>query len=389
MNITNRIIVSIEEASKIIVNTIAESFAKKEIPLNIALEGSPGIGKSAIIKNAKYEIAKKLGISPSEVGVIDIRLAGMDAADVLGIPFVNHSESEVGKEMKFSTPEWWPQGGDGKKYYILFLDELPNASKAVQQAAYRLILDRSIQNGRVLPDSCAIISAGNRPEDNTGAKKMLPAAANRFGMILSIDGIEEGFINYITRERWDMTLVSFLSSPSYRKYIVQKPNEVESAFSTPRSLEAVNRIRRSDFFMKSENDVLRHKAIASAVGVEVAQQFSAFEKYEKDLPDWKRLMTDADYGKTFEISDEQHIMFALTTSTAMTLGSALREKDSAKQKVYVSNILNLVTRFEQPQKVVFAQTLKRDTGAIAKALQFESINNILDSVGETIKNLTK
>lgn len=329
-------LVSIEKAKlmiqTVLAATIAGTITKK---LNICLHGSPGLGKSAIIA----QLAKEIGAT-----LIDLRLSAMQESDVLGIPYTFNGE------MKFSTPEWWP---DGSVPTILFLDELKSAPPAVQTAAYRLILDRSIQNGKVLPDNCMIVAAGNMKEDKTGARELLPAAANRFGLHLIIDkkAASEPFLNYAMNNGFHRTVVGYLT---WKKESVYGEIGDEAAFATPRTWEDVSSIMNTDL---ANDDITRNIAVAGAVGSMEAMSFAGYlENYGK-LPDWTRIRSG---DKTYKYSmprGDMGLEYAVATGVAFELLDAFKEDGNNDE---VSRLGSVVTDLSDDMKIVMFKTIKRD-----------------------------
>ena len=100
---------------------IAKYIQAKIVPM---LTGSPGMGKSAIVKG----IAKTYGLK-----VIDLRLSQCDPTDLMGFPSIQ------GTRAGYLPMETFPLEGDpipeGYNGWLLFLDEFNSASTAVQAAA--------------------------------------------------------------------------------------------------------------------------------------------------------------------------------------------------------------------------------------------------------------
>lgn len=347
--------VSITQAQTLIHSVLISSFIREVIPTNICLEGSPGVGKSAIINCLPVLLAPKLNVEPENIVVIDIRLSAMEASDVQGIPFVD------GGQMKFSTPEWFPTKTHDEAgnpiYYILFMDELMNCNQSVQHAAYRLILDRSIQNGKKLPVSCAVIAAGNKKSDKTGAKPLLPAAANRFGLHLSITKLQSN-IEYMTVAGFDPSIVGYLD---YRQDAMFQPPTDESAFPTPRTWEFVDDHLKNP--MLTADDSLLTIAVAGAIGSEFAVDFMAFREYNHQLPDWKRIRSN-DSSYSYKVpSNDTALTFALGVALAYqyidTLGNQLFDE--------ATNLTNAILK-SLPSEiiVVMIRTMKREKRALAQ-----------------------
>ena len=127
------------------------------------LWGPPGAGKSDVVA----EIAKDLGLE-----LRDVRLNLLDPVDLKGFPVVKGAGAK--QQMSFVPPDFLPTKGKG----ILFLDEMNSAPRAVQAAAYQLILNRKIGEYE-LPVGWAVVAAGNRAGDRAVVNDMPSALANR------------------------------------------------------------------------------------------------------------------------------------------------------------------------------------------------------------------
>lgn len=353
--------VDIERAKQIIgivaKNTLSGVMEKHS---NICLHGSPGLGKSAIVA----QVAEELGMT-----LIDLRLSAMEASDVLGIPFTHNGV------MKFSTPEWWPTG---EVPTILFLDELKSAPPAVQTAAYRLILDRSIQNGMVLPKNCIIIAAGNMKEDKTGARDLLPAAANRFAMHLIIDKklAAEPFLNYAVTRNLNRSLIGYLT---WKKESIYGQIGDEAAFATPRTWESVSCLLNTPEI--SGDDVLRNIAVAGAVGSAEAMSLAGYLENEGRLPDWEKLRKgDVEYSYSIPMGDTC-LEYAVATGVAFEFLDAI-QKDAMDECDNLAK--GILSGLGNDMKIVMFKTLRRDPKAAIKTLSIPSIKAEFDLIKQFV-----
>lgn len=353
--------VDIERAKQLISivvsNTLSGTINKH---CNICLHGSPGLGKSAIVAQVAEE---------NNMRLIDLRLSAMEASDVLGIPFTHDGV------MKFSTPEWWPTGDVPT---ILFLDELKSAPPAVQTAAYRLILDRSIQNGRILPDNCVIIAAGNMKEDKTGARDLLPAAANRFAMHLIIDKklAAEPFLNYAVTRNLNRSLVGYLT---WKKESIYGQIGEEAAFATPRTWENVSFLLNTPEL--ADDDVLRNIAVAGAVGSSEAMSLAGYLENEGRLPDWEKLRK-GDSSYTYEIPmGDTCLEYAIATGMAFELLDAITNQKLNE----CENLANaLMSGLGQDMKIVMFKTLRRDPKAAIRSLGIPALRKEFDEIKQYV-----
>ena len=344
--------VSADKARELMESAITKAFKEKTTPPNIAMAGAAGVGKSSIVHSMAKSIAMTMDVGVDDVVVIDLRLASLEPSDVLGIPFVD------GGDMKFSTPSYFPEN-DGK-YYILFLDEMNSANPATQTASYRLVLDRTINNGKKLPDTCAIIGAGNRKEDKTGAKDLLPAFANRFAMHLNVDS--SGTLDHFIETNVDETIIGFLA---YDSSFINKPHSGEAGFPTPRSWkEGVN-----NHLSTYTNDMDLTIAISGAVGSEASTAFMAHREYYKSLPNWTKIRAGDDSYEYNVPSGDKGLEYSLGTSIAIQFIDALRDD-------LEDDVANLCTVSEQLSDeilIIMFRTIKRDKSVLARIMKHKSL----------------
>lgn len=258
---SDQLMISIKEAKRVMQKVIASG----DTTLPLFLHSSPGVGKSSIVQQICED---------QDLELIDIRLASIEASDLCGIPYVRDGEQV------WSIPEWFPRDPDSKG--ILFLDELSNAGINVQQAAYRLILDREVNNNVRLPKGWFCMAAGNLKTDRTGVKGIVPALANRFAIHMNIEANQKDFMAYAMDNNWDTRVMGFIDfKPDYLHNYV---NDAQ-AFPTPRSWEFVNRILKLNL---SDGELA--VALAGCVGEGVATEFQSFMLFYKDLPSFTRIM---------------------------------------------------------------------------------------------------
>ena len=144
---------SVEISASEMTNALDSVLLSKLTPM---LVGSPGIGKSDIVKLT----AKKHNLK-----LIDLRLAQSDPTDLNGFPTLQND----GTRMDYAPPTTFPlenldQIPNGYEGWLLFLDEINAAPPAIQAAAYKLVLDRQIGSHN-LHKRVAIVCAGNKATD--------------------------------------------------------------------------------------------------------------------------------------------------------------------------------------------------------------------------------
>lgn len=182
--------------------------------------GSPGVGKSDIVKQICEE---------NDFELIDLRLSQLEPVDLNGFPHVENGRmtylpmDNIPLADMDSLPE-------GKKGWILFLDEFNSASLEVQKTGYKLILDRMVGKHKLHPN-VRIICAGNKDTDKAITVRQSTAMQSRIShytlQVSSADWLDWANANDI-----DQRVISFIK---FKPDMLHKfnPNSVDSTFACP------------------------------------------------------------------------------------------------------------------------------------------------------------
>jgi len=267
--------------------------------------GSPGIGKSSIVK----QIAKEKNLE-----FIDLRLSLLDPTDLKGIPFFDAKNSLA----VWAQPNFLPK--DKSSSGILFLDEINSAPPSVQAAAYQLVLDRKVGDYE-LPQNWAIVAAGNQESDRGLVYKMPSPLANRFIHLEMEVNFEDwkvwGYKNSISTE-----IIAFLNYDNSKLFTFE-PNSHQKAFATPRSWEYVDKVLKSNIANSSLLEVL-----SGTIGKEVAVNFLSFRKVMNKLPN----IADILKGKEVNFEKDNETLFALVSGIV----SSIKNKEETENAIKFS-----------------------------------------------------
>jgi hypothetical protein len=275
-----------------------------KIPLFIW--GSPGIGKSSIVK----QVADEEGLE-----FIDLRLTLMDPTDLKGIPFFDKDNNEA----VWAKPNFLPK--DSTSRGILFLDEINTAPPSVQASAYQLVLDRKVGDYE-LPDGWSIVAAGNNESDRGVIYRMPSPLANRF-VHLDMEVSFKDWKSWAYASGISESIIAFLGYDD-EKLFAFDPSLNEKSFPTPRSWEYVDRILKSNL-----DDQYIYEAICGAVGRESGVEFLSFKKVMDRLPN----LDDIFEAKITKVDDDNQTLFALISALVSNL-----KKDPDSKKI--ENTLN-------------------------------------------------
>lgn len=243
------------------------------------LWGPPGVGKSALVRNA----AKALGLS-----LIDVRAVLLDPVDLRGLPAI------VDGKAIWCTPDFLPQDGNG----VLFLDELAQAPPLVQSACLQLTLDRRIGEYE-LPPGWSIVAASNRQEDRAGAHRLISPLLNRF---IHVDC-------EVHNDDWQDWAIGAGICSEVRSFLKFRPsllhsfnaNDGQRSFPSPRTWEFVSQV------LDKTPESLWQPVVAGCVGVGPAAEFVAFLRLYRDLPDMAEVVKDP---ANYPIPTEPSVLYA-------------------------------------------------------------------------------
>ena len=276
-----------------------EKLIESQIP--VFVWGSPGIGKSSIIKQIAIE---------KELEFVDLRLSLLDPTDLKGIPFFDQENNEA----VWASPNFLPKNPDSKG--ILFLDEINTAPPSVQASAYQLVLDRKVGDYE-LPEAWSIVAAGNHESDRGVVYRMPPPLANRF-VHLNMEVSFEDWKVWAYHNGIDASIIAFLNYDESRLFDFD-PSKNEKSFPTPRSWEYVNKVLASNM-----EPSLLLEIISGAVGKQSATSFMSFRKVMNRLPNIEKLLS----GDEVETEHESQVLFALVAGIISHI-----KKESTKEKI--------------------------------------------------------
>jgi len=273
---------------------LAKFYMSKGIP--VYTEGPPGVGKS----EGWRQIAAEEGI-----GFKDLRLAQMDPVDLRGLP------KHKGDYTTWARPDFWPnEETDGKRGIILF-DELGDCGKAMQSAAYQIILD-GYAGPHKIPDGWYRCAAGNNQKHRAGAQAMSTALANRFAWI-EVEADPTCFHEYGSKMAFHHYVLGYIKwRPAH---LFSMEGATQKAFASPRSWERVSKVCDAP-------PEMMFRLVSGLVGEGIASEFSAFLK-TLDLPDLEEIVNDP---KRCRIPEAPSTKYALSSMLARYMTRANIEK---------------------------------------------------------------
>ena len=284
--------------------------AKASELLNVYLVGDPGLGKTAIVRQA----AEELGVECREVIV-----GQYDPGELAGLVYLKDDEYVRAR------PNWLPAEGEG----ILFLDELPQAVVMSQNLMAQLTNERCIGEHK-LGDGWQIVAAGNKTANRAGTNVMPTHLRDRLMFVeveVNMDDVVEFFNSQGVNER-------ITGMMRYRPDFIAKFDAGADACPSPRSWMRVNTILGMGLEGFTEFETIK-----GTIGEAAATDFKGYCELYHKMPDPEGIIANPKSG---EIPEDPALLYALTSALA-----ARANKDT------VDNILTYVDRLINKEFAVF------------------------------------
>ena len=238
--------------------------------LPIFLQGSPGVGKSDLVKS----IAKE-----GKLELIDLRLSQCDITDLNGLPkFENGKAQFVPFDIFPLTSTPVPAG---KKGWLLFLDEINAAVPAVQVAAYKLILDRMVGNHK-LNEMVRIVCAGNKATDNAVVNELSSALRSRF-ISINVEPNTKDWLVWGEQHNIDYRILAFLEEKPNLLFKFD-PERDDGAFPCPRTWHMCSRI------ISNLPNLVDYQELIKGIIGDTAHEFVTYSKFSNEVPKFKDII---------------------------------------------------------------------------------------------------
>lgn len=312
--------------------------------LTCFIQSEPGIGKSSIVK----EIANEFNFE-----LIDVRLSTCDVTDLSGLPhFTNDGKAYFAPFNCFPIED--TPLPEGKKAWILFLDEFNGANRAVQLASYKLVLDRQVGQFKLHP-KCFIVCAGNRAEDRAITNEIGTAMRSRLVHINMKVDFNIWFKNVAMRHTYDPRIIAFLQAyPT--KLMVFEPESENQTFPCPRTWQMVNSL------IKNEKDLNKiFNLIAGTIGMGTTSDFLAFIEIMNEVPTYEDIINNPNIEPPKQLSYQW-------ASLCLVLEHIKKED--------IKKVLNYINKFPKSMIAMFIKYLcKKDiTYAMEPEISQQLIN---------------
>jgi hypothetical protein len=274
----------------------------KTIPAKepVLITGAPGIGKTDVVLQA---------CADANAECIVMHPVVSDPTDFKGLPWVADGGATFlpfGELQALIT---------ATKLTVCFLDDLGQATPAVQAAVMQLVLARRVNGHKVSPH-VVFIAATNRRADRAGVQGILEPVKSRF-LIVELAPHLEDWAAWAISANVAPEIVAFLR---FRPQLLSdfKPSADMSNSPSPRTWSAVSRSMSLDLPKE-----LQVPTTEGAVGQGAALEFIAFRRIWADMVSPDVVLTSPD---TAPIPTETSALYALVTAIGTHVKTASMDR---------------------------------------------------------------
>lgn len=295
--------------------------------LPVLITGAPGIGKSDIVAQAAQQAQADLLISHPVVE---------DPTDAKGLPWANAGATEatflpfgqLARAIHATRPTLW------------FLDDLGQASPAVQASYMQLLLARRV-NGHILPDCITFVGATNRRVDRAGVSGILEPVKSRFACIVELEADIDSWCQWAFSHGIPATLIAFLR---FRPELLCKFEATADLTNSPvpRTWAHLAKIEALNLPAAIESAVM-----AGSVGEGASLEYLAFRSMVKSLVNLDAILLNPDKAT---IPSKPSELYA----TAVGLAARANDTNFARIATYATRL------YTEADKGEFAVLLVRD-----------------------------
>jgi hypothetical protein len=280
--------------------------------LPVLVQGAPGIGKSDLVEQAARAAGADMILShpvvsdPTDAKGLPWKVEGRDAATFL--PF-----GELEQALNATKPTVW------------FLDDLGQASPAVQASFMQLLLARRV-NGHKLPDCVTFVAATNRRTDRAGVAGILEPVKSRFATIVELVPSLDDWCRWALDNDVPTELVAFMRFRPELLCAFEAKADLENS-PVPRTWAKVG-----DLLKLGLSPELEYAAIAGAVGDGAAVEVTGFLRMYRELPNIDAILIDADSGP---LPSKPNALYAVVTA----LGARASEENFGRVARYAERLI--------------------------------------------------
>jgi hypothetical protein len=231
--------------------------------MNPLFTGEAGLGKSQICQ----QWVKKQRDRNPKFGFIDLRIAYMEAPDLIGLP-ENEVVKEFGSEFKITshwTPDFWPR--DIESEGLLLLEEPNRGTTGTMNCLMQLLTDRAIHKYR-LPKGWIIAGCINPDSPEYDVNTMDAALKDRFEEY-EVEYDHLTFMEFMDQNDWNESVQRHIGDALWL-YKTSKELGQNGKYISPRTWSKVNAAEKAGI---RKNRNLHRIVVCSILGKDIGNEY--------------------------------------------------------------------------------------------------------------------
>ncbi len=234
--------------------------------MNPLFTGEAGLGKSQIVQ----QWVKKQRERNPNFGFIDLRIAYMEAPDMIGLP-ENELVKERGQEYKITShfvPDFWPRDPDSEG---LILFEEPNrGNTGIMNCLMQILTDRKVHKME-LPKGWIIAGCINPDSSEYDVNTMDTALKDRFEEY-EVEYDHMAFIDYMDTQNWSESIQRFVGDAIW-VYKTSKELGQNGKYISPRTWSKVQAAEKAG---ARKNRILHRIVVGSILGKDIGNEYHKY-----------------------------------------------------------------------------------------------------------------
>jgi hypothetical protein len=231
--------------------------------LNPIFTGEAGLGKSQIVQQW---VAKQRERNP-RYGFLDLRIAYMEAPDLIGFPETAKDERGQLRTMH-RLPEFWPTEPDSEG--LILLEEPNRGTTGVMNCLMQLLTDRKVHNYE-LPKGWIVAACVNPDSSEYDVNTMDAALKDRFEEF-EVEYDAMTFLSHMENKNWDDKIQRFIGSGIW-VYKTTKELGKDGKYISPRTWSKVNAAEMSGVH---SNRQLHRLVVTSILGKDIGNEYHKY-----------------------------------------------------------------------------------------------------------------
>lgn len=230
---------------------------------NPIFTGEAGLGKSQIVQ----QWVKKQRERNPNFGFIDLRIAYMEAPDLIGLP-ENETHKDGTKITNHYQPDFWPREANSEG--LILLEEPNRGTTGTMNCLMQLLTDRQVHKYK-LPEGWVIAACVNPDSSEYDVNTMDAALKDRFEEF-EVEYDHMTFMDFMDRSNWDDKIQRFVGSGIWL-YKSTKELGKEGRYISPRTWSKINAAERAGVH---KNRQLHRLVVSSILGKDIGNEYHKY-----------------------------------------------------------------------------------------------------------------